>query len=159
MATAPSTAPWSGRHSTGSTDRWPWASCTACCAPAATSDWSGSRATSWWTGWRSWCAWSTATSAATRPGTRTAARRRAFEATSLFGPLQPSVYPFAHEADRETALARVASTSFVGTLSAAERETVLRRVADLLDNHPATRGRETLGLPYRADVYVSRRLD
>jgi len=85
--------------------------------------------------------------------------RRAFETTSLFGPLRESVYPFAHEADRETALARVASTSFVGTLSAAERETVLRRVADLLDNHPATRGRETLGLPYRADVYVSRRLD
>jgi SAM-dependent methyltransferase len=85
--------------------------------------------------------------------------RRAFETTPYFGPLEEAVFPFAHVADRETALARVASTSFVGALGAAEREAVLRRVADLLDQHPATRGRETLALPYRADVFVARRRD
>ena len=59
----------------------------------------------------------------------------------------------AHEVDRATAVVRVASTSFVGVLPAGERAEVLRRAEALLDTHPATRGRPTLRLPYRADVY------
>ena len=79
--------------------------------------------------------------------------RRAFAQTALFTPLQEAQFPFAHEADRETALARVASTSFVGALSPEERQEALRRARALLDTHPATRGRPILRLPYRADVY------
>lgn len=86
--------------------------------------------------------------------------RRAFEtdeARALFGPLEEARFPFAHVADRETAIARVVSTSFVGTLSAAEKQEVLARVRALLDTHPETRDRETLALPYRADVYWTER--
>jgi SAM-dependent methyltransferase len=79
--------------------------------------------------------------------------RRVFEDTEWFTPLEGAQFPFAHEADRATALARVSSTSFVGTLSAVERDEALRRVAALLDTHPETRERATLQLPYRADVY------
>jgi len=82
--------------------------------------------------------------------------RRVFEAgptTGLFTPLQEARFPFVHEVERSVAMARVASTSFVGALSVAEREEVLARVRALLDTHPETRGRPVLRLPYRADVY------
>jgi SAM-dependent methyltransferase len=79
--------------------------------------------------------------------------RSAFDEASGFTSLREAQFLFAHEADRETAVARVASTSFVGTLSTDERQEVLRRVTTFLDRHPDTRGRETLALPYRADVY------
>jgi SAM-dependent methyltransferase len=84
--------------------------------------------------------------------------RRAFEGSAFFTPLEEAQFPFAHQADRATALARVSSTSFVGALPPEERQEVLRRAGELLDTHPATRGRATLGLPYRADVYWCRRL-
>jgi SAM-dependent methyltransferase len=82
--------------------------------------------------------------------------RRAFadpQSAALFTPLESVQVPFAHDADRATAVARVASTSFVGALSAQARQEVLRRAQALFDTHPATRGRPTLQLPYRADVY------
>jgi hypothetical protein len=75
----------------------------------------------------------------------------------MFGPLEEERFPFAHVADRETAITRVASTSFVGTLSAQEHAEVLARVRALLDAHPETRDHETLALPYRADVYWTER--
>jgi hypothetical protein len=87
-----------------------------------------------------------------------ATMRRAFDAGSGFTSLQEAQFPFSHQADRETAVARVASTSFVGTLSTEERLEVLQRVTAFLDGHPDTRGRETLALPYRADVYWCTRL-
>lgn len=83
--------------------------------------------------------------------------RRPFATGSLFTPLEEAQFPFVQEAGRATALARVASTSFVGTLSPDERREVLRRVQTLLDTHRATRDRATLRLPYRADVYWCRR--
>lgn len=86
--------------------------------------------------------------------------RRGFEASEtsgLFTPLELAQFPFAHEAEREGAVTRVASTSFVGTLSPAAREEVLGRVRALLDEHPATRGRPVLRLPYVADVYWCRK--
>lgn len=73
--------------------------------------------------------------------------------TARFTPLEEARFPFAHVADRATAIARVSSTSFVGTLDEREKAEVLQRVTALLDTHPETRERETLALPYRADVY------
>lgn len=86
--------------------------------------------------------------------------RRAFAdpSSARFTPLDEARFPFAHEADRATAVARVASTSFVGTLSVAEQQDVLQRVTALLDTHPQTRDRPTLDIPYRADVYWCTRL-
>jgi SAM-dependent methyltransferase len=82
--------------------------------------------------------------------------RRVFEAPPAgvrFTPLQEASFPFAHSAPRETALQRVASTSFVGALGEDERQEVLGRARDLLDSHPQTEGRQTIDLPYTADVY------
>ena len=83
--------------------------------------------------------------------------RRVFEAPPpgvRFTPLQAASFPFAHSAPRETILQRVASTSFfVGALSEDERQEVLRRARDLLDCHPQTQGRQTIDLPYTADLY------
>jgi SAM-dependent methyltransferase len=82
--------------------------------------------------------------------------RQAFEGgdtSGLFTPLEEARFPFVHEVEREVAVTRVASTSFVGALPADEREVVLARVRELLDTHPATHGLPVLRLPYRADVY------
>jgi SAM-dependent methyltransferase len=82
--------------------------------------------------------------------------QRVFEAPPpgvRFTPLQSLSFPFVQSAPREIALQRVASTSFVGALTAEEQQEVLRRVRDLLDGHPQTRDRQTLDLPYTADVY------
>lgn len=82
--------------------------------------------------------------------------RRVFntpEVRERFTPLEEARFPFAHHADRETAIARVSSTSFVGALPEAERRDLLEQVRALLDSHPDTCGREPLALPYRADVY------
>lgn len=82
--------------------------------------------------------------------------RRAFEegeTAGLFTPLGEACFPFVHEVKRSVALARVASTSFVGALSTEGLEEVLSRARNLLDTHPDTRGRPALRLPYRADVY------
>jgi SAM-dependent methyltransferase len=82
--------------------------------------------------------------------------RRVFEAPPpgvRFTPLQAASFPFTHSAPRETALQRVASTSFVGALSEDERQEVLRRARDFLDRHPQTQGRQTIDLPYTADLY------
>jgi SAM-dependent methyltransferase len=87
--------------------------------------------------------------------------RRAFDdaaSAAAFTPLEERQFPFAHEVDRETAVARVASTSFVGALSPDERQQVLERAAALLDTHPATRGLPTIPLPYRGHVYWCTRL-
>ncbi len=86
--------------------------------------------------------------------------RHAFEgpeSSAFFTPLEQAHFPFWHEVDRAAAVARVASTSFVGALPPEARQEVLGRAAALLDTHPATRGRPTLRLPYRADVYWCRK--
>ncbi len=86
--------------------------------------------------------------------------RRAFtltEIAGLFTPLQEAQFPFDHEVERNVALTRVASTSFVGALPPAARDEVLARARALLDTHPDTRDRPMLRLPYRADVYWCRK--
>jgi SAM-dependent methyltransferase len=86
--------------------------------------------------------------------------RRAFnaaETAALFTPLEEAQFPFGHEVERDVALTRVASTSFVGALPPAAREEVLARARALLDTHPDTRHRPMLRLPYRADVYWCRK--
>ena len=124
-------------------------------SPAGAWAWSGWRGTRAWIGWPGWCVWWTATSGATRlvtpeaPGAGCSRRPPGVR----FTPLQAASFPFAHSAPRETALQRVASTSFVGALSEDERQEVLRRARDLLDCHPQTQGRQTIDLPYTADLY------
>ena len=83
--------------------------------------------------------------------------QRAFEMTTLFGPLEERRFAFAHEMDGETLVARVASISFVAALPAERREQVLREVRELVESHPETRGKSGLALPYTTAVFVCAR--
>lgn len=77
---------------------------------------------------------------------------------ALFAPLQYTEFPFEHRVDRATAVSRTASTSFVAALPPERRQEVLDRVVGLLDEHPATRGLDTVGLPHIAEVYWTTRI-
>jgi SAM-dependent methyltransferase len=85
--------------------------------------------------------------------------QRAFDTTRLFGPLEERQFPFAHDMDVETLVARVASISFIAALPAKRRERVLADVRELVESHPATRGRASFALPYRTAVFVTARHD
>jgi hypothetical protein len=50
-------------------------------------------------------------------------------------------------------VARVASVSFIAALPGAARAGVLEQVRELLADGPGTRGRSTVVLPYRTEVY------
>jgi hypothetical protein len=75
------------------------------------------------------------------------------EGRALFTPLQSASFPFSHEVDRPTAVARTASTSFVAAMPQELRDEVLARVAALLDQRPETRGLTRIGIPHVAEVY------
>jgi ubiquinone/menaquinone biosynthesis C-methylase UbiE len=79
--------------------------------------------------------------------------RQAFEATSLFEPLRERGFRHVQEADRAVVRDRIASVSFVASLSDDVLAGVLAQVDELLDSHPALRGRAGVTLPYRTDVY------
>jgi len=84
--------------------------------------------------------------------------RRAFEQTALFTPLAAEHFSHVHEVDPEGVVDRVLSISFIAALRAREREQVEERVRRLLAEHPQTRGRGTMRLPYCTDVYWCERV-
>ena len=86
------------------------------------------------------------------PAHRSYRWRDVFERTALFGPLELSTFPFVHEMDRETLVARAASISFVAALPDEERRSVLDDVAALVEGRP-----EPFPFPYVTEVYVSAR--
>ena len=55
-------------------------------------------------------------------------------------------------------LARSASVSFIATLEDEPRASVLAEIAQLLDSHPETRGRDDVALPYVTELFTTRRL-
>lgn len=79
--------------------------------------------------------------------------RPALAGSALFGPLEERRFAFAQEVDRETLLAAVESRSYVAALADGPRASVLAQVAELVETHPETRGRERFPLPYRTEVY------
>jgi SAM-dependent methyltransferase len=90
------------------------------------------------------------------PGFRSGAWREAFERAALFEPLAHAEMSHVHRLTPDGVVARVASISFVATLSQAEREGVLTEVRELLATDPVTRGRDVIELPYRADLFWTR---
>ena len=92
------------------------------------------------------------------PGYRAGDWRRAFERTALFTPLEQAQFGLEHELTPDGVVARVASVSFVAALPDAARDEVLGRVRELLAEDPETRGRATVLLPYRTDVYWCERV-
>lgn len=56
-------------------------------------------------------------------------------------------------------LDRILSVSFIAALPADEKARVAQRVRELIDTHPALRGRDVVRFPYRTDAYVCERLE
>jgi SAM-dependent methyltransferase len=79
--------------------------------------------------------------------------REAFAATSLFRPLRERAFRHEQRGDRAMVRDRVGSVSFVASLDPDARAGLLAEVDELLDRHPALRGRATVTLPYRTDVF------
>lgn len=80
----------------------------------------------------------------------------AFTRTAAFTPLRHRRFAHDQEVARDELLTRVASTSFVAALPAADRERALSRVREVMSTHPDLAGRERFRLPYRTDVYCCR---
>lgn len=74
-----------------------------------------------------------------------------------FAGLEHHAVDWVHEQSRADVVAMVASRSYVSTLPPDERDAVLRRVTDLLDTHPALRGRDTVPVPYTAHAFRATR--
>jgi SAM-dependent methyltransferase len=75
------------------------------------------------------------------------------EGHPLFDELQSRNVPFVHHTDREGIVAHWASMSFVATLPDAQHEELLRE----LDRMLARRGIDEVDIPYRAELWITRR--
>ena len=63
-----------------------------------------------------------------------------------------------HTVSREVLVERVGSASFVAALSEPDRETALAQFRALLDDHPETRVRDEITIPYRTEVHLLRKV-
>jgi SAM-dependent methyltransferase len=92
------------------------------------------------------------------PGYRSGDWHPAFERTRLFTRLEQAQFRLEHELTPDGVVARVASVSFVAALPDAARDEVLGRVRKLLAEDPETRGRASVVLPHRTEVYWCERV-
>lgn len=83
--------------------------------------------------------------------------RERLEATGRFSPLGEDVIPHVVESDRDAALARMSSVSFVAMLGPDERAQLVIDASELLDRHGVGAPGETLLTPYRTHVVWARR--
>jgi SAM-dependent methyltransferase len=90
---------------------------------------------------------------ATAPRFRHRAWEKPFQAGRFFSPLQQRVFSHWVKGSVQILQDRVASMSFVASLPEAERQEVLGRVRELIENHPQTKGRVSFDQPYRTEVY------
>jgi SAM-dependent methyltransferase len=93
------------------------------------------------------------------PRYRRGAWREVWNRTAGFTPLEKQSFPFSQRLNRDTALDRFTSISFIASLETvryAEAEAALK---ELLDTHPQTVGRSEIELPYQCEIYTSRRSD
>ena len=93
-----------------------------------------------------------------RVGYRTVILPRVFrQRTSGFTALQYRTFPHSQRGTPELFVERTLSVSAVAILPKARQREVARRVRELLATDPDTRGRRTIVLPYRTEVYTCRR--
>jgi len=83
--------------------------------------------------------------------------REAFEDSPHFGPLTEARFSHVQRGDRDAMVARVSSISFIAALADDERSEVVRRLLEILDSHPDTRGAEIIQQRYTTHVYTSER--
>ena len=108
-----------------------------------------------WVG--AWVAWSDRLRGGA-PDRRHGAWRDTLDRTELFSGPESAVFDNPHTVSREVLVERVGSTSFVAALSEPDREAALAQLRALLDEHPETRGRTELTIPYRTEVRLLRKV-
>ena len=74
-----------------------------------------------------------------------------------FGPLQRATFRHEHVATPEGVVDRIRGVSHIAAMDPAEQAVVLADVRRVLAEHPDTRGREELHVPYRVDCYWTER--
>jgi SAM-dependent methyltransferase len=90
------------------------------------------------------------------PRYRSGAWRTAWDRTPGFAPLEKQSFPFVQHLDREAALDRFTSVSFIAGLDDERYAQALEALRGLLDSHPQTAGRPEIDLPYQSEIYTSR---
>jgi SAM-dependent methyltransferase len=80
-------------------------------------------------------------------------RDSAFGERRDFGPLHSETFRHEHLTTPAGIVDRIRGVSHVAALPALEQNEVLENVRRLLDEHPDTRGRNELRVPYRVDCY------
>ena len=95
----------------------------------------------------------------TVPRSRGGRWRRVLERGDLpFGPVVERSFRHVQLLTPATAVDRFVSVSAIAVLPARERARIARELRGILARDPQTRGRARIELPYRADVYLTRRL-
>lgn len=84
--------------------------------------------------------------------------KSAFDESTLFGPLLHLSYSYCYPGSAQDVINRIFSPKVLGLLSSKKREEIVFRVMQILDTHPATRGRETFDIPYRIEIYWTQKL-
>jgi SAM-dependent methyltransferase len=84
-------------------------------------------------------------------------RDSAFREMPGFGPLHEKQFHHEHVLSAGDVIRRVASVSHVAVLPDPARAAVLDEVRAILADNPATRGQESVAIPYRVDCYVAQR--
>jgi SAM-dependent methyltransferase len=77
----------------------------------------------------------------------------ALQSEQWFGPLHEATFWHEHTLTREQMIDRFRGVSHVAVLPPSEQERVLDDVRAILDDHPATAGRDEYELRYRVDAY------
>lgn len=85
-------------------------------------------------------------------------RESAFGERREFGPMRSETFRHEHLTTPAGMVDRIRGVSHVAALPSPEQEKVLENVRRLLDEHPDTRGRHELRVPYRVDCYWCERL-
>jgi SAM-dependent methyltransferase len=91
------------------------------------------------------------------PSHQDGAWRTALDARPGWSPLRERRLPNPHTTTRQGVVERMLSSSHIAALEADERERVRREVEAVLRRHKATRGRETMDLPYTTEIYWTTR--
>jgi SAM-dependent methyltransferase len=91
------------------------------------------------------------------PTHRTRSWRGPLQATGLFEPLDERSFRHEQSMTPDQVVDRVLSVSFIATLPPDERAAVGDAVLTMLEADRGTNGRETLTLPYRTDVFWTKR--
>lgn len=77
-----------------------------------------------------------------------------------FAQPEPTCFNYSHCGTAETVIMnRFLSVSFIAALPEADKAVVTGQLRELIQTHPALRGRQTIEFPYQTQAYLCRRLD